>query len=153
MPRSIKNKYPRIFIDWHPALNGNLNPTLVKKSSTKKFYWKCHKERCGFVWRDTINGRISLQRGCPQCESRLKNRKVADKFEINETIKAMQAIIAEIEPYIPVFLNDEEKKFMRTRASKEIRKHLTKFEKLNLELRKSVLNQKKFELKKKKYNE
>lgn len=151
MPRSIKNQYPDIFVDWSSVLNDGQNPSLIRRNSTKKFFWKCHKKRCGFVWRDTIHGRTKLHRGCPKCESRLKNRKVADKFEINETIRQMQSILLVIEPFIPVFLNEEERRSKRTRASREIKKHLSEFEKLNLELRKSILNQKKFELKKKKY--
>jgi len=153
MPRSIRSKYPRIFIDWHPTLNGSVNPTFVPKNSTKKFYWKCHKERCGFVWKDTIHGRIVLKRGCPNCETRLKNRKVADKFEINDTIKQIQKKILEIEPYFPVLLNEEEKKNKRTAAVRTIRKRLSEIEKLNLALRYSIMNQKNFEIKKKTKNE
>ena len=49
MPRSIKKKYPKVFIDWHPNLNDNLNPSVMKKRSTKKVWWKCHKQRCEVV--------------------------------------------------------------------------------------------------------
>lgn len=150
MSRSIKKQYPKIFVDWHPTLNGSLNPNLIKRNSTKKVWWKCHKQRCGFNWKDTIKGRTKLGRGCPQCEKRLKNRKVADKFEINATIDKMESLLKEINPHVKVFNNYDGVKRHRTLASIEIRKKLIEFEALNLQLRKAVLNQKKFEINKNK---
>lgn len=149
MPRSIKKQYPEIFIDWHPVLNEKLNPSLLKKSSTRKVWWKCHKKRCGFVWQDTVNGRIKKQRGCPRCEERLLNRKVADKFEINTKIQKIEKIFKEIEPLINVFVDEEKSQNQRTKVSIEIRKKLTQFEKLNFALRHSITQQKNFELNKK----
>jgi len=153
MPPGLKKKYPKIFIDWHPILNEKLNPNSLKKKSRKKVWWKCHKKRCGHTWGDSLYGRIILERGCPQCKDRLKNRSVKDNYEIKPTMKEMENLLNEMDPLIDKLMDEDAIKAQRTRASTSLRRKIIKFERLNKELRKAILKQKKFEINKKKNDE
>lgn len=50
--------------DWHPEKNGNLLPSDVMHSSSKRVWWLC--KVCGHEWEATVNSR-DRGNGCPQC--------------------------------------------------------------------------------------
>ena len=66
--------FPEIAEQWHPIKNGNLRPEYFKKSSNKKVWWKCEKDR-DHEWEATIDSRTSRNRGCPFCSG----NKVSEK--------------------------------------------------------------------------
>ena len=129
---------PKIFIDWSVKLNGE-EPFSIKATSTKKYWWKCHKKRCGHVWKDTAYGRVVAGRGCPKCELRAKNRKRIDKFNINKTVFEIEKITKEIDELFE--LKDVTKtKVLKTYAI--IRRKLLKIKQLNFKLRKYEISKK-----------
>lgn len=52
-----------IAAEWHPSLNGSMNPQTVVGGSGKKCYWRCPK---GHDYSARINSRTK-GRGCPVC--------------------------------------------------------------------------------------
>lgn len=136
---------PKIFVDWHTQLNG-VEPTQIKASSTKKYWWKCHKKRCGHVWKDTAYGVVVLERGCPKCEERSKNRKKIDKFNINKIVLEISKTIAEIDKLMKL---DDVSKTKLLKQYSIIRRKLFKIKQLNFILRGAIIKQKNYEISKK----
>ena len=58
--------YPTIANQWHPTLNGELNPTDVTSGCNKKIWWICEE---GHIWRTSISARTAKRKrtGCPVC--------------------------------------------------------------------------------------
>ncbi|MDB4648927.1 zinc-ribbon domain-containing protein [Crocinitomicaceae bacterium] len=61
---------PVLASEWHPSLNGSLQPSQVTKSSSKNVWWQCAKNK-KHVWQSTVNNRS--RRGCPFCGGRKVN--------------------------------------------------------------------------------
>lgn len=53
---------------WHPTLNGGLEPTDVVCGSNKKVWWTCPE---GHAWQRSVNDRTRRDAGCPVCVGRL----------------------------------------------------------------------------------
>ena len=142
MPRSIQKKYPDIFCDWHPTLNGNLNPSTVRRTSRKKYWWKCHKKRCGHNWQATIYARLRLGDVCPKCAAKKKifSKELEDIKKIFKKIKKIQLQQGK---QIEVFTSDNSNKASLQRSSVSIRRAVESINKLGLELRNIILNYKK----------
>lgn len=60
---------PELAAQWHPTLNGNLQPTDVVRGSNKRAVWKCPKGD-DHVWETSITGR----KGCPYCAGQRGSR-------------------------------------------------------------------------------
>jgi hypothetical protein len=149
MPRqNYKKYYPKIILDWSYVLNDNLNPNNVKLDSVKKYFWKCHKQRCGKVWKDTMYGRVVLGRGCPVCEERAKKRSTLDVFGINKKMEKMEKLLNEMESDIGFINNSENTNKMRSKKCFYISQKLNKLSEMNIQLRELILNHKKNEIKK-----
>ncbi len=54
---------PEIAASWHPTLNGNITPSMVRPHSNSAFWWKCSK---GHEWKAVVSNR-SMGNGCPVC--------------------------------------------------------------------------------------
>ena len=63
----LQTKEPLIAAEWHPTLNGELNPDMVTPGSHKRVWWKCP---VGHVWKTVVYSRGSLKTGCPYCYGR-----------------------------------------------------------------------------------
>ena len=63
---SLAEMHPEIAKEWHPTLNGCLNPTMFFSGSGKKVWWKCPK---GHDYQSIIEARVD-GRGCPYCSGR-----------------------------------------------------------------------------------
>ena len=63
---------PQLAKEWHPTLNGELKPSKVGPSSSKKVWWCCEK---GHEWQATVALRSNSSRGCPTCNPRRKSSK------------------------------------------------------------------------------
>jgi len=56
--------------EWHPTLNGTLNPSNFTLGSSKKVWWKC-SNGYDHIWQARICDRSGLNRnGCPICSGR-----------------------------------------------------------------------------------
>lgn len=74
---------PEISLQWHPAKNGELSPSLVSAGSDKKQWWLCSK---GHEWEATINSR--RKNGCPVCVNKLVIQGVNDLSTTHPEIAA-----------------------------------------------------------------
>lgn len=54
---------PRLALEWHPTLNGELEPTHVLPRARRKVWWRCHE---GHEWQATVASRAAGTR-CPYC--------------------------------------------------------------------------------------
>lgn len=65
--KSLQALYPTVAEEWHPTLNGLLQPTEVAAHSNRKVYWLCDK---GHSWCTSISHRTGFhQTGCPYCNN------------------------------------------------------------------------------------
>ena len=62
----LKTTDPDLALEWHPACNGNLLPTMVTRGSHNKVWWQCAK---GHEWQAVIKSRASGI-GCPYCSNK-----------------------------------------------------------------------------------
>lgn len=152
--KNIKNKIHKslivvktnkVFLDWNYKLNGE-DPIGIKAQSTKKYWWKCHKKRCQHVWKDTVYGRVVLERGCPKCAERAKQRKKIDKFDINKTVSEIEKVSLEIDKLME---GDDLSKHKLLKTYTIIRRKLFKIKQLNSILRSAIIKQKNYEISKK----
>jgi hypothetical protein len=64
-------QFPKIAKDWHPSLNGDLQPSCVGPLSHKNVWWRCAK---GHKWQAEIRKRTATYSPCPYCASTLVTR-------------------------------------------------------------------------------
>jgi hypothetical protein len=62
---SVADLHPDVIPEWHPTLNGSLDPHTVKPQSGKKVWWLCAS--CGYVWQATVANRTTGGTGCAPC--------------------------------------------------------------------------------------
>lgn len=72
----LETLYPDLAKEWHPLLNGRLQPSDVLPRSNRKSAWLCSK--CGYVWEAKICNRAKLGRGCPCCANKVTVKGVND---------------------------------------------------------------------------
>ena len=62
----LETLYPTVANQWHPTLNGELNPTDVTPGCNKKIWWICEE---GHIWKTTVCSRTTKNHrtGCPVC--------------------------------------------------------------------------------------
>lgn len=70
---SLYTEHPEIAREWHPTMNGCLQPFDVSPSSNKKVWWKCDK---GHDFEGIIYNRVSQNSKCTICA----NKKVLKGF-------------------------------------------------------------------------
>jgi hypothetical protein len=70
--KTIDITHPAVAAEWHPTLNGDLQPSDFTHGSNVKTWWRCSK--CKSSYEAVINNRTS-GRGCPFCRG----------LKINET--------------------------------------------------------------------
>ncbi len=75
--------HPQIASEWHPVLNGYLQPWEVIDGSKLEIWWMCDK---GHEWKVDVNTRTNLKSGCPIC-SRQHPKKSMHISESPELIK------------------------------------------------------------------
>lgn len=143
MPRSIKKEFPDIFLDWHPTLNGKVNPSTLRRTSRKKYWWRCHSKKCGFNWKATIYSRIHLENVCPRCKEKKNKKFTEDLKEVRDIFKKIKTFQEQAESRIDNFINEDATKTSRQRDSVYVRRKIDEIEKLGLQLRKLVLDHKK----------
>lgn len=143
MPRSIRKEFPHIFIDWHPTLNGKVNPSALRRTSRKKYWWKCHNKKCGCNWKATIYARIRLGDECPKCAERKKKKFTQDLHEIKKMFKKTKQLQLQIDKCLSNFTDDNSTKKSKRIDSVKIRRNIDEINKIGLEFRKIILKYKK----------
>lgn len=72
--KKFVSDYPELMKEWHPTKNGDLDPSRIRKSSAKSFWWKCKNEH---EWEQSVvqrthnppNGKDNKQ--CSKCKTGL----------------------------------------------------------------------------------
>ena len=66
---NVENNCPELFIEWHPTLNGQLEPKYVSPRSLMKVWWVCENNH------SFLRSVASRQKGngCPRCTSTRSN--------------------------------------------------------------------------------
>ncbi len=65
----LATTHPELARQWHPALNGALEPRDVTYGAARKVWWLCPQ---GHAWRASVAARTNAKRptGCPVCAGR-----------------------------------------------------------------------------------
>ena len=63
---SICTTHPKLAMQWHPSLNGDLTPNDVVVGTPKKFWWICDKGD-DHIWKASPHLRSKDNTGCPFC--------------------------------------------------------------------------------------
>lgn len=72
---SLAEKYPELAAEWHPSLNGDVRPDMVKPKSDIKYYWICPV--CGNEYEASPGHRVEGT-GCPDCA---RKRNIASRMK------------------------------------------------------------------------
>ena len=62
----LSNTHPKLAMQWHPSLNGDLTPNDVVVGTPKKFWWICDKGD-DHIWKASPHLRSKDNTGCPFC--------------------------------------------------------------------------------------
>lgn len=65
--RSIAVVRPDLLEEWHPALNGVLDPFTVAAGSERRVSWQCSNADCRQEWQAVVGDRAKRGLGCPAC--------------------------------------------------------------------------------------
>jgi len=152
--RNIKKEYPEIFVEWHPSLNGNVNPNKVRKRSRKKYYWKCCNKKCGYTWKATIYSRTILGNQCPKCQQRKAGVFSRYSREIKSIFKKIKKLQQDIYFSVDIFVDDVSSFTKKRKNSAISRKKIEEINRLGTKIRNFLLLHKKnaIEIKRKKQN-
>jgi hypothetical protein len=63
---SLAALHPRLSREWHPKLNAPLTPHEVRPGTSRKVWWRCHRD-ASHVWESAIAPRALQGVGCPFC--------------------------------------------------------------------------------------
>ena len=67
-PLHLADVDPEVSSQWHPTLNGKLDPHNVVSDSKRVIWW--HADCCGYEWQERVRDRNKYQRWlCPQCRT------------------------------------------------------------------------------------
>ena len=69
LPSRRLHEFPEIFAQWHPTLNGELDPATLSAGSHRNVWWKCNVAD-DHVWRAQCNSRTQYNTACPMCMNR-----------------------------------------------------------------------------------
>lgn len=65
-PRSLLTLFPDVARQFHPTMNGDLDPRYMAPKSAVRVWWQCDKNQ-KHVWDAQVNSRTLMQSGCPYC--------------------------------------------------------------------------------------
>lgn len=65
-PKSLLALFPDVARQFHPTMNGGLNPRYMAPKSAVRAWWQCDKNR-KHVWDATVGSRTVMKSGCPYC--------------------------------------------------------------------------------------
>jgi hypothetical protein len=85
---SLSSISPKIASEWHPAKNGELAPSNIYYSSSKKVWWIC---RCGHEWSTSPQKRTVRKQGCSTCRNKKVLKGYNDMWTTNPELAYMLA--------------------------------------------------------------
>ncbi|WP_416046467.1 zinc-ribbon domain-containing protein [Mycobacterium intracellulare] len=62
---SLADLHPELLAEWHPHLNGQLDPRRLKPGSSVAAWWRCRT--CNHEWQTTVALRAKAGTGCGPC--------------------------------------------------------------------------------------
>jgi DNA-directed RNA polymerase subunit RPC12/RpoP len=65
--RSIAVVRPDLLDEWHPSLNGDLDPFTIAAGSERRVWWRCSNGDCRREWQAVVGDRAKRGLGCPAC--------------------------------------------------------------------------------------
>jgi hypothetical protein len=69
----LESQFPALMRQWHPELNGNLDPKTLTKGSHRAVWWQCSE---GHTWKTVVYARTKENgTGCPVCAGNTKRTK------------------------------------------------------------------------------
>ena len=71
------DEFPEVAKEWHPTKNGNVSPSNVPYSSSKKYWWQCSVNP-EHEWMATPQNRGLNQSGCPHCYKEKAGQELSD---------------------------------------------------------------------------
>lgn len=77
----LATTHPHLLLEWHPTLNGSLNPTDVTSQTATEIYWVCQKDP-RHVWKAKGYSRSQGQ-GCSVCRGLTVISGVNDLISLN----------------------------------------------------------------------
>jgi len=116
MPKVTRRKYKHLFDEFHSTLNGKVRLEELEVTSRKFVFWKCQNKYCQNDWKDTVWGRTLLERGCPKCQKKRKDRKINDRFYIQKDWDEFKKICDEIDVFLNNFTSEKKVKKHGTNA-------------------------------------
>jgi transposase-like protein len=69
--KGLDVQFPELAAEWHPALNGDLQPSQVTPGSKLQAHWLCGE--CGNTWQARVGSR-TRGHGCPACARRINGK-------------------------------------------------------------------------------
>lgn len=97
MEPNFKDTCPALAENWHPDLNGSLEPDMFPPNSPHLFYWLCGS--CGKPYRESITNRRKTQRNiCPNCCRKLRYKR-PPLAEAYPALKALWSAALNAEPW------------------------------------------------------
>lgn len=92
---SLADLFPEVAAEWHPTLNGNITPYMVKPGSDYKATWLC--KDCGEVYSANVGHRTGKKpTGCPKCgieKATAPKRKAVNMLDL-QTGEVVQTFIS-----------------------------------------------------------
>lgn len=64
--KSLEVRHPELCEEWHPTLNGTLEPSQLAARSTKVVWWRCRND-ASHKWQAPVRNRIMRLAECPHC--------------------------------------------------------------------------------------
>ena len=61
---NLAYKCPHLLDEWHPTLNGDLDPKKIIAGSAQSVWWQC---KHGHSWSATCDSRVTSGTNCPKC--------------------------------------------------------------------------------------
>lgn len=83
---ALVTRYPDVAKEWHPELNGELDPHSVSWGSRRQAWWRCSV--CAHEWYAHIVHRTSHRTGCPRCAPRSRSQvEIAVACELGQFVE------------------------------------------------------------------
>lgn len=91
--QSFADLRPHLLAEWHPTLNGGLNPRHIKPASSVEVWWKCGT--CGHEWEAVVAARVTAGTGCAPCSYKERGKRRRTPAEDSSLADLFPGLVAE----------------------------------------------------------
>ena len=89
---SLATLNPELAKEWHPAKNGDIQPSQVTVNSNRFFWWQCEN---GHEWRSSCKTRNIQKSDCPICtKEQKKSTRLLSTKDLNKSLKVKSPLVA-----------------------------------------------------------